>query len=89
MCGEETGDLDEYCTYWIEVQGQIDDHDLITMSPLEVTATQVNAATTYFSVHTDQSGLIGLLRHLHARGLMLLSVICKTKPIPPGGKNAS
>jgi hypothetical protein len=25
-------------------------------------------------VYTDQAGLIGLLRHLHARGLALLSI---------------
>jgi hypothetical protein len=27
-----------------------------------------------FSIHTDQSGLIGLLRHLHSLGLIFLSV---------------
>ena len=75
--------MDDIRTYRIEVQGQIDENDLNAMSPLEVTMVQVDAdeehpsAATLFAICADQSGLIGLLRHLHGRGLVLLSVTCK------------
>jgi hypothetical protein len=35
---------------------------------------QADLDITRFTVHTDQSGLIGLIRHLHGRGFVLLSV---------------
>lgn len=66
--------MDELCTYQIEVRGQVDEKDLNTISPLEMTAVLVEPTATFFTIHTDQSGLIGLLRHLHARGLIFLSV---------------
>jgi hypothetical protein len=34
---------------------------------------RAEVAGTLFSVTTDQSGLIGLLRHLHGLGLLFLS----------------
>jgi hypothetical protein len=39
--------------------------------------------TTLLTVRTDQSGMIGLIRHLHGLGLMLLSVNCQE--LPPAG----
>ena len=36
-----------------------------------------DTAVSHFSVHTDQSGLIGLMRHLHGRGFVFLSVCCE------------
>ena len=33
-------------------------------------------AVTQFSIRTDQSGLIGLMRHLHHLGFVFLSVAC-------------
>jgi hypothetical protein len=67
--------MDELCTYRIEVRGQADESDLTAMSPLQMTVVRVDTTATLFSVCTDQSGLIGLLRHLHGRGLVLLSVL--------------
>jgi hypothetical protein len=78
--------MDDTCTYQIEVRGQADENDLNAMSPLRLMVVQANADTKHpadkeppctsmlLAVRTDQSGLIGLLRHLHARGLVLLSV---------------
>lgn len=71
--------VDDTCTYQIEVRGQADENDLQVMSLLHLTVVQVNdkeqpSASTQLTIRTDQSGLIGLLRHLHARGVMLLAI---------------
>jgi hypothetical protein len=72
--------MDDTCTYQIEVRGQADENDLNAMSPLHLAVVQTNAdkehphVSMQLTVRTDQSGLIGLLRHLHARGLVLLAV---------------
>jgi len=62
------------CTYQIEVRGQVNENDLNAISPLQMAVVRVDTAATLFTVCTDQSGLIGLLRHLHGRGFVLLSV---------------
>jgi hypothetical protein len=74
--------VDDTCTYQIEVRGQADENDLQVMSLLHLTVVQVNdkeqpSASTLLTIRTDQSGLIGLLRHLHARGVMLLAIHCE------------
>jgi hypothetical protein len=66
--------MQEICTYQIEVQGQMDENDLNTMSPLEMTVVRVDTAATLFTIRADQSGLVGLIRHLHGRGFVLLSI---------------
>ena len=66
--------MDELCTYRIEVRGQADEYDLNAISPLQMTVVRVDTIATLFTVCTDQSGLVGLMRHLHGRGLVLLSV---------------
>ncbi len=69
--------MDDICNYQIELQGQLDEHDLTLAGPLSLTVCQLCPASTLIAVRTDQSGLIGLLRHLHGRGLVLLSVRCE------------
>jgi hypothetical protein len=68
--------MHEFCTYQIKVRGSVDAAALNTQSPLQVHTARLIAdcAATVFTVHADQSGLIGLLRYLHARGLVFLSV---------------
>ena len=79
--------MDELYTYQIEVLGQMDEKDLNAGGPLQVTVVQASTdkacpdqgkerphASMLFTVCTDQSGLIGLLRHLHGRGLVLLAM---------------
>jgi hypothetical protein len=65
------------CTYRIEVQGQVDESAFNATSPLHITVARVDARTTMFTIHADQAGLIGLIRHLHQRGFVFLSVICE------------
>ncbi len=60
--------------YHIQLLGQIMEAELNAMSPLHMTVEQVTEATTWLAVRTDQSGLIGLLRHLHGLGFELISV---------------
>jgi hypothetical protein len=66
--------MDDMCLYHIQLRGQIDEAEVNPMSPLEMTRQQLDTAGTCFSVHTDQSGLVGLLRHLHDRGFLFLSL---------------
>lgn len=69
--------MDDICTYLIQLCGQVNESDLNAMSPIQMTVVRVDTAATLFTICTDQSGLIGLLRHLHGRGFVLLSVNCE------------
>lgn len=66
-------------TYLIQLRGPVDVDELNAMGPSEVKPIQVNTPATSFTICTDQSGLMGLLRHLHARGLALLSITTSKK----------
>lgn len=66
--------MNHVCTYHIQLEGQMAEDEMNAMSPLQMTLERIDGAATLFSICTDQSGLIGLLRHLHARGLVLLAV---------------
>jgi hypothetical protein len=47
------------------------------MSPVRLRVLEHRETCTLLEVKTDQSGLIGLLRHLHGLGFSLLSVKSK------------
>ncbi|MGD9099076.1 MAG: hypothetical protein PVF45_01255 [Anaerolineae bacterium] len=66
--------MQDICTYQIEVRGQVEENDLNAMSPLQMTVVRADTASTLFTICADQSGLIGLIRHLHGRGFVLLSL---------------
>lgn len=66
--------MQEVYTYHIEVQGQVDDNEFNVTSPLRVTVNRTDSATALFTFHADQSGLVGLIRHLHHQGFVLLSM---------------
>jgi len=70
--------MDELCTYHIQLNGRVDEDEINTMSPLQMTVIRADTAATLLTVSTDQSGLIGLMRHLHGLGFVFLSV--KRKP---------
>ena len=63
--------------YSIQVAGQVDVNELNPMSPQYMTAIKLGPTLTLFTICTDQSGLLGLLRHLHKLGIMLLVVTCE------------
>lgn len=66
--------MDEVCTYEITVDDGVDEEMCNATSPTQVAVLEVTPAATRLAVHADQSGLIGLLRHLHQQGYVLLSV---------------
>ena len=55
----------------------MDEGKIDATSSLEMTVERADADATLFTVRTDQSGLVGLLRHLHGLGFVLLSVNCE------------
>jgi len=63
--------------YWIEVQGRIDTEWLQSFdSSAEIIADKPAQTedTTVIHVHTDQAGIIGLLRSLHGLGMAILQL---------------
>lgn len=64
----------DLCCYWIEVLGVASEPELNRASPIPIVVEETGQATMRLSAQTDQSGLIGLMRHLHARGFVFLSV---------------
>jgi hypothetical protein len=66
--------MQQVFTYQIEAQGQVDENDLNAMSPVRMTVVQTDREAILFTVFTDQSGLIGVIRYLHGWGFVLLSV---------------
>lgn len=61
-------------TYRIRVRGQVDVAELNPMSPHQMTGIYSEPAASLFTICTDQSGMIGMLRHLHNLGIVILSV---------------
>ena len=65
--------MHDICTYHIQVRGQVEENIFNATSPLQIMVVQTDAVVTLFTVSADQSGLIGLIRHLHRQGFMILS----------------
>lgn len=61
-------------TYTIEIRGQVRPEDLAMLCPPGYRVLQAAPEGLAFTVATDQSGLIGLLRHLHSRGIVFEAV---------------
>jgi hypothetical protein len=66
--------MDELYTYQIEVQGRVVEDELNVSGPIEIAVVSINSDSTRFSIRTDQSGLIGMLRYLHTHGLIFLTI---------------
>jgi hypothetical protein len=66
--------MNDICTYYIQLHGQVAEGEINAMGPLQMTMVRVDTASTLLTVRTDQSGLIGLMRHLHGSGFVILSV---------------
>lgn len=66
--------MDELYTYQIEVQGRVVEDELNVSGPIEIAVVSIRADSTRFSILTDQSGLIGMLRYLHTHGLIFLTI---------------
>ncbi len=66
--------MNDLSDYQIQIDGRLDENELNALSPLRIQVEKAEADSTWLSVHTDQSGLIGLMRHLHGLGFVLLCV---------------
>lgn len=66
--------MNDICTYHIQLAGHVDESELNATSPLEMTVERVDPTATLLAVRTDQSGLIGLVRHLHGLGFVFLAL---------------
>lgn len=60
--------------YKIQIHGQVKEEDINRSSPLQFKIEQMIEDNTFIAVRTDQSGLVGLIRHLHGLGLVLVSL---------------
>ena len=65
--------MQEIYEYQIEVQGQIEESTFNGTSPLQVKVVKADEKATIITAWADQSGLVGLIRHLHHQGFVLLS----------------
>ncbi len=66
--------MNDMRTYHIQLRGQVDEGEINAMSPLHMTLKRADQAATLITVCTDQSGLVGLMRHLHGLGFVIISV---------------
>ena len=65
--------MQDIITYRVVVRGAVGEEELNRVSPFHVRLVSTSDLATTVTVHADQSGLIGLLRHLHGQGYVLLS----------------
>jgi hypothetical protein len=72
--------MEDFAAYQIRIRGQVEADDLNTASPLQLTVQHADQNVTIITVHTDQAGVIGLMRHLHGLGFLLLSVMRDAQP---------
>ena len=66
--------MHESCSYEIKVRGQVEAGELNTGSPVLMRVVGGDGLATRLAIEADQSGLMGLMRHLHGRGLVILLV---------------
>ncbi len=66
--------MNDLCSYRLQVAGQVAEGELNALSPLEMKIERSEVDSTWLSILTDQSGLIGVLRHLHGLGFVFIRV---------------
>ncbi len=66
--------MNDICTYRVWLRGRVEEDEINAMSPLQMLVERSEFRATVLSACTDQSGLIGLIRHLHGLGLVILSI---------------
>lgn len=65
--------------YTITLRGQVDVEEINAASPHQMTQVEAASAATMVTIVTDQSGLLGLIRHLHNLGFEIISIIRPTE----------
>lgn len=62
--------------YQIKFSGRVDDDFVTSFCPPGLTIERDGDITFISNIRTDQSGMIGLIRHLHNLGCTILSINC-------------
>jgi hypothetical protein len=68
--------MEDVRTYQIRIDGQVAENEVAPFIPPEWKIEPDEEGCSILTVHTDQSGLVGLIRHLHGLGFELLSFYC-------------
>jgi hypothetical protein len=72
--------MNDLCTYTVQLRGVVSAAEINALCPVQMAhkdslqVERVGPATTLLTLCADQSGLIGLMRHLHGLGFIFLSV---------------
>lgn len=74
--------IDDVRTYNVQIYGRVEEADINPTSPLRLTIEQFAGISTSATLRADQSGMIGLIRHLHGLGMVLLSIRCVVENLP-------
>lgn len=77
--------FDPTTQYRIELQGRVDLEwlqNFVNLAEMSVGETNLSENITVLSVHTDQAGIVGLVRRLHGLGMAILQleIISEGKP---------
>lgn len=64
----------DICEYQLHLKGDVNEASFNATSPVCVRVMPVDGAHSRITFKVDQSGLVGLLRHLHQQGFVLLSL---------------
>ncbi|RPJ47968.1 MAG: hypothetical protein EHM21_07865 [Chloroflexi bacterium] len=67
--------MEDVNTYHIRVRGPVEEDDLNAGSPLRLVVVESGPESALLTVSADQAGMVGLIRHLHGLGFVLLAVI--------------
>ncbi len=68
--------LGQHAQYVIRIEGSVDENLVDWFGPVQVTCAVEEGGrvvATLSGLATDQAGLVGLIRHLHGLGIVLLS----------------
>ena len=79
MVACETLIMRDICFYRIQLSGEADEGEINNMSPFHVSVEPAPAGSTWLTACTDQSGLIGSMRHLHGLGFVFVSMSRKER----------
>jgi menaquinone-dependent protoporphyrinogen oxidase len=88
--------MTEIGRYTIRIQGRVSESEINRDTPRQMSLVDAQPDATLFAVRTDQSGLVGILRHLHGAGFVLLAVagedgppLAAASPAPAAGSHLS
>jgi hypothetical protein len=62
------------CTYILQFSGELEADFLASFCPAGTTLTIRDNITTLSNLRTDQSGILGIIRHLHNLGILILEM---------------